>query len=394
MQALTKHDVVIVGAGPAGATLGYFLAKNGVKALIIEKKALPRYKTCAGGLTRRTLSLLPFDIHEVVEDYSYTSKMMFRNKPLCIKTMDQPIIGMVMRDKFDYFLVEKAVHEGAVVQDGTVFQSVFGRAGDLTVETSKGKCKTRIIVGADGANSAVARELRLRIQRETMTAIEGELYLQGSDILNEFKGTVHFDFGVIPEGYGWVFPKSDHLSVGVATGSKKIGKLKDFFYSYLAVKELNSYNEINPLRCHPIPFRPNKKNVLADSRGLVVGDAAGFTDPLTGEGILYAVWGAQIASTVILNCLNSGYEHIHEYTDLLKREFLNDLVCANRMSYLIYKFPKMSERILRSHGEYLGRNQLEVISGEQTYGDLYKKILDEMFNLPKFLSVFLSRCLP
>lgn len=391
MQVLTKHDVVIVGAGPAGATLAYFLAKHGVKALIIEKKVLPRYKTCAGGLTKRTLSLLPFDIHEVVEGYSYTGKMMFRNKPLYIKTMDAPIIGMVMRDKFDYFLVEKAVDEGALIQDGTAFQSVFGRAGDLTVETSKGRCKTRIIVGADGANSPVARALGLRMYRETMTAIGGELYLQDPDILNEFKGTVHLDFGVIPEGYGWVFPKSDHLSVGVVTGSKRLRKLKDYFYSYLAVKELNSYNEIKSLRGHPIPFRPNKKNILADSRGLVVGDAAGFADPLTGEGILYAIWGAQVASTVILNVLNSSYEHIHEYTHLLKKEFFNDLVYANRMSYLLYKFPKMSERILRAHSEYLGKNQLDVISGGQTYGDLYRKILREMFNLPKFLSVVLNR---
>ena len=86
---------------------------QGLKVLIVEKKQLPRYKPCAGGLTRRALNILPFDISGVVESHSYSATMSIHNRPVFIKTDNHPIVAMVMRDKLDYFLVRKAISEGA-----------------------------------------------------------------------------------------------------------------------------------------------------------------------------------------------------------------------------------------------------------------------------------------
>jgi len=387
MEKSVKYDAVIVGAGPAGAFLGYSLACQGVKVLIIDRKVFPRYKSCGGGLTRRALTELPFDISPVVDDYTFTANMLFRNRILFSRTFDHPIIGMVMLDRFDQFLVEKAVEKGAVFQDDTAFKSLSGKPGDLWIQTSRGTVNARAVAGADGVDSRVAKALGLSIVFQSMAAVEGEVYFQDSDIIERYKGAVHFDFGVIPEGYGWVFPKRDHLSMGLVTLSGKLRSWRTGLESYLKLKQLNTYAEINPLKGHLVPFRSNKRNLFAEPRGLIVGDATGFTDPLTGEGIFYALKGASIATGVLMDCLESGYDRMGEFNALIKKAFLGDLVRANRLSLLLYKFPRVSVSVLKAFGEVLCENQVEVIAGEQTYGELYKKV----FNPLKVLSVIFKR---
>jgi len=185
MSKLEKYDVVIVGAGPSGSILSYELARKGINALIIDKKKFPRNKACAGGLTRRAMSAVPFDFSEIVEDYTYTAKMLVKDKVIYDKTFEEPIIGMVMRENFDNFLVNKAIEAGAVFQDGTSFKSLSGKAGNLVLETSKGKIGAKVIVGADGVSSRVARSLGFKLKRSFMTAVEGEVYLKSTAGLEE-----------------------------------------------------------------------------------------------------------------------------------------------------------------------------------------------------------------
>jgi len=376
MKIPVTYDVVVIGAGPAGAFLGYCLACRGAKVLIIDKKKFPRYKSCGGGLTKRAMAVLPFDIHSVVEDHTHTAKMMFQNQPLFIRTFDDPIIGMVMRDRFDQFLVEKAVGAGAVSEDDTLFYARTGDPGKIRIDTSRGSVNTRIVAGADGVNSRVAEALGLAVRYDVMAAVEGEVFFADRDRVETVKGSVHFDFGVIPKGYGWVFPKKDHLSIGLVTLSGKMRNWRSCLDAYLALKQLGAYEEIKPLKGHLVPFRSDRHNIFAAPGGLVVGDATGFTDPLTGEGIFYALEGALTASEVVLESLDAGYDRLAAYTALIKKAFLKDLIRANRLSALLYKFPRVSHAMLKAFGEVLGENQVEVIAGEQTYGELYAKVLN------------------
>jgi geranylgeranyl reductase family protein len=388
MRNLPRYDTLIVGAGPAGALIAYDLAKNGLKVLLIEKKPLPRYKSCGGGITGRALDLFPFDISPVIEDYTYTARMMYQNRLLYEKTYDKPIIGMVMRDAFDYYLIEQAIKQGAVVQDNTAFNSVAGKKGDLLINTSNGSFKAAVIAGADGVNSRVAQALGLKIKRNLMTAIEGEVYSENSTNFNGFKKSVNFDFGVIPSGYGWVFPKRDHISAGVVTTSKRLRNWQKYFRDYLELKKINPASKIYPLKGHLIPFNPDSKNSLADCHGLVAGDAAGFTDPLTGEGIYYAVRQAGIASQVIKSAIVSGPEYLVQYTDLIRKAFMPDLICAQRLSYVLYRYPAISKKILFRLGEILGENMVGVITGGQSYKRVFRKITVLLLNPIKLLSLF------
>ena len=122
--------------------------------------------------------------------------------------------------------------------------------------------------------------------------------------------------------------------------------------------------------------------IFADQRVVLVGDAAGFADPVTGEGIFFAIRGAQIASKVILDGLTLGYAHIEAYNDLLKKEFMREMILAKRLAYILYKFPRFSYTILRLRGRILGQYYWDVVSGTRTYSELYYK----MFNPASILT--------
>lgn len=386
MAGLETYDVLIVGAGPAGAVLAYLLAKEGVEVLIIEKQHLPRYKPCAGGLTRRAVAMFPFEIKEVVEDEAYTIRTFLRNDPLFVETEQKPVVSMVMRDRFDHYLVNKAVEEGACIEETVGFKSLSGAAGRLIVTTSRGDVGCKLVVGADGVNSRVARALGLKIQRKAMVAVQGEVYGSDPGRIDRFRNSAHFDFGVIPKGYAWVFPKKDHLSIGVLTTSKRVKHLRAHFYSYLRLKNLDECAIVRSLRPHLIPFHPDRRNLLSTERGLVVGDATGFADPITGEGIFHAVKEARIASEVLLKALRSGYHRLPEYSRLLKEDMMEDLQCAQRFAGILYRISTLSTKIIKAHGTTLGRYHTEVISGTKTYRDLYRKT----FRLWKLIPALVS----
>ncbi len=378
-------DVLITGAGPAGSFLGYLLASEGIKVLIIDKKSFPRYKPCAGGLTQKAVRLLPFDMENIFEDKSYKVKISVNNRPAFDKTFDNPVIHMVTRDKFDLFLVEKAVKAGAKFHDDAGFVSLWGEPGNLVIQTTKGQIKAGFIIGADGVNSKVSRALGLSIKKETMHAIEGEVLCKDKSFHNSFTGSVHFDFAALPYGYGWIFPKSGYLSAGVLTTSKKIKGLKKYFRSYLTSKGFNSSSaNIYRVKGHQIPFNPHPDNRLSTKMGLVAGDAAGYTDPVTGEGIYYALLEAIMASKVILKAFSlSEPAFISAYDAIIKDEFLYETIYATKIARLFFAWPQLSRLILKTKGERWASSFLDLMAGKKTYRQFYR----ELFNPVEWFKV-------
>jgi geranylgeranyl reductase family protein len=374
MSESSPYDVIVVGAGPAGAMLAYLLATKDIRVLLMEKKNLPRYKPCAGGLTPRAMALIPFDISEVIEDECFLVKAFVHGKPVFGVRRDFPVITMVMRSRLDHFMVMKAADAGATVREGLIFRSLSGPVGEINVETSGGTFKCRLVVGADGVNSRVARALGVRVRRHIMNALEGEIHYPDPTFLRDFRNTAHFDFGLVPQGYAWVFPKNGHLSVGVLSMMKKLKNMKPYFEAYLKAKNMDESAEVRSLKAHSIPYGPDRSNVLTTEKGLLVGDTTGFADPITGEGIFYALWEARVASKLIVDGLRYGYDRLRGYTPTLWREIGHDLVYARRFAKVLYKWPRFSSRVISAHGRRLGDLHIAVIHGERSYESLYQEI--------------------
>ena len=383
-----EYDVIVAGAGPAGALTAYYLAANRMKVLILEKERLPRYKACGGGITPRALEALPFDISPVVAQEVSKTLMLYNNRPIFSHSSKSSLFTMVMRDRFDHFLVEQALASGASLQEGTRFESVCGPAGNLRVTTSKGELTTKLLVGADGVNGRVAKALGLTVSTRYMTAMEGELYPGTSLDLERFQGTLHYDFGVIPKGYGWVFPKGDHLSVGVGTFSKKATGINRAFESYLSLKGLSHARKIDPLKGHLIPALSKNAGPVSCDRGLVVGDAAGYGDPLTGEGLFYAFSGAKMAADTLVEAMGTDpSQPMATFDAKLKKAFFRELTAAHATAWVLYSLPGLSKRLLGAQGRNLGKSQLEVVAGRLSYTKLFARLLLRMMNPARVLSV-------
>jgi flavin-dependent dehydrogenase len=162
--------------------------------------------------------------------------------------------------------------------------------------------------------------------------------------------------------------------VGVFSTSKTIRNLKPLFLSYLATKGLSPGAHVKSLRSHLIPTGPDRKSVFGDERGMLVGDATGFADPLTGEGIFYAIRSAQIASDVIVESFLSDLEHMRDYNRLVRKAFVGDLTWAKGMAYVLYRLPMLGHRLLERYGEAVAEHQLKIICGKGAYSELWRKM--------------------
>lgn len=358
-------DVTVVGAGPAGSMTAYHLARRGLQVRILERRNFPRDKACGGGLTLRARQHVPFDLGAIVEDVGRTLRLAIGNRLLMEQRMSPPPILLVRRERFDTLLVEKAVRAGAVFQEGTEFRSVTGSFGELKIETSRGMLRSRVIVGADGVQSRVRKMLDCGGPPRSMLALEARVRPHPGLDPGHFRSRVDFDFPGMMSGYGWVFPKENHLSVGILRRETRPRHMKRSFLKYLKSKGLRQA-DIVLLRGHRIPWTDGRNFRLSDSRGVLVGDAAGLCDPITGEGIYSAVFQARLAAESIFDCFSTGQE-LMAYDRKIQTEFAADNHCARWMGAFLYRFPGFSRRLLNLRRQFLLQRYLQVAAGETTY---------------------------
>ena len=322
------YDVIVVGAGPGGASAAYFLGRAGMRVLVLEKEMLPRYKPCGGGLSLRMLEkYFPFSFEPVIEERMNQISYALGSRTLSIPLPDHSM-AMVMRDKFDQFILS---HAQAEVEQGTAVQDVIEYPESVAVKTKEVKSyECRFLIGSDGASSIVAKSLGLRRSKVLAAAIEAEAQVT-EDVLRRFQAVPLFIFGELRTGYLWIFPKADHLSVRVAALRLKPGELQASLHRVMSRYGINL--ESTRLYGHPLPIYTGRERI-ATSRVLLIGDAAGLVDPFSGEGIRLAIKSGNLAATSILT------NQIERYPHWADKQIGSSQTLALALGQLFYSFPR------------------------------------------------------
>jgi geranylgeranyl reductase family protein len=380
------YDVIVVGAGPGGATAARLCAQTGFRTLLIEKEKFPRVKPCGGCLSPKTVRLLPFDLGSILENTIFNATFTYCVKdPVFIKT-DKPMAFMVMRERFDQFLIGKSLEEGVELLEGNRVIRVEERGDALEIEVSKGeRFRCDFLIGADGPESLIARSFSLRPPRKNGSgvAIESEIPLESVPTFpKENLSSIHLDFGGVPNGYGWVFPKKECLSIGIGGMFQEGEKLNPRKYFNTFVEKLPYLKRVEPgtVRGHPLPAFYDEGQKVSRGKVLLVGDAAHLMDPLMGEGIYYALRSGMLAAESILQAKERGGTPSDLYQDHIHRELFANLRWALYFSRFVFRFTKLAYRTLIRYPE-LSDFYLQVLEGQDTYEGFVVKVKGKMKDL-------------
>lgn len=326
---MEDFDVIIIGGGPAGAAAGIELLKKGYRCCIIDKAKFPREKLCGGLLTGKTIDLLAglcpsVDPSEFVVEQ--TSKVDFYFNTTRVATIaGRQTYYFTRRKDFDHMLIREYLALGGELVENERLKPAGIETGKNRLSLSSGSYGYRYLVAADGCNSVLTK--KYGIKRRDAFCLEGECV---RDAMQEKDFRIYF--GLAKNGYGWYFPKKDHYSVGMGgdNSKKDIAAKADKFFGSMACR-------VDHIRGAFIPsgrlfsFRRLAPNTLA------VGDAAGLIDPVTGEGLYYALLSGMRAAESIHQCSAAGREKVKSlYLDNIRdlRKEIRAALFYQRILYL------------------------------------------------------------
>ena len=296
-------DAIVVGAGPAGCAAAYDLAAAGRRVLLVDRAAFPRAKACAGALTMKAVHALRYPIDPVVRRWERSIALEEAAAQTVTVGRRAPVCAMTVREELDSYCLEQTRARGAQFQQVPGIAGLEQQADRVTLRMADGGLlQARFVLGADGVHSQVRALATDASWFRTGFALEANVPYATA----EERFPLTFDFAPVARGYGWLFPRDTHVNVGLYVESAAGDRLdRTALERYIAQRCGAGRASSQPvgqfLGLGAAGYRP-----AADTRVLLAGDAAGFVDPLTGEGIYGAIRSGQAAAAAVHSALGGA----------------------------------------------------------------------------------------
>jgi geranylgeranyl reductase family protein len=365
-----RYDAIVLGAGPAGSTAARHLARSGARVLLLDKAKFPRDKPCGGGVTFRADEANDLDLSPVTEREIYGVRVSAAMGRRFDRTSPNLLARMTQRSKLDHFLAEQAAAAGAEFREGTPASAIETDATSVRVRSNGDSYEARLLIGSDGVNGMSAKAMGLQPAGEHAVALEAN-YPADARVMADWERYIALDLGGIPGGYGWVFPKGDHLNVGVG-GWKSVGPdLRRLLAKYCAYYGFDD-TKLYAHRGYQLPLR-NDNQPIVSGNVMLAGDAAALVDPLSGEGIWAAFVSGRLAATEAQRLLTGEVADLSGYQRALDAEMREEILASRRLMAVFQRLPSFSVLMLKYNGTFW-RYLTEIIRGEITYPELPKKL--------------------
>lgn len=341
---MKRFAALVVGAGPGGSSTACRLARAGASVLVVDRARFPRDKPCGGGVTLRALHELPVPIDPVVEAVVDRFEIGLDYGRRFERTSSTPLCVMTQRRRLDAYLLERAAEAGAEVREGTRVSAVRVDEAGVAAQIDGASVRAETLIVADGANGSTAKAVRLGGGLAHAVALEGNVAHEHAD--ERLRRRIVVEAAAVPGGYAWIFPKGDHVNVGVGGWASEAPRLREHLNRLCREYDIDAAR-VEDQRGYRLPFR-SRETVVARGRAAAVGDAAGLVDPLSGDGIYEAASSARLAVDAILSMLDGRTSTFAGYASAVRRE-LDPLASASwSAKYALERFPRASFALIRS----------------------------------------------
>jgi hypothetical protein len=366
-------DTIIIGAGPAGASAAFHLAQRGRQVVLFERDQPGRGKACGGGMAASVQRWFPFDLTPVVDQVIREVRFTWAlEDPVRAPLPGEAPFWIVHRSVLDAFLADRAAEAGASVRYGTAVASVE-RQGDLwsVVDQHGTALQARSLLIADGSSSPLAGRLGLGPQRPRFAST---LSLEVECEVKE-PGVAGFDFGLVPQGFCWVFPRRQGYSIGVGT--------------FIGGEDLDAEAVLRRLlpslglppdagQRRPTRLRIWDGHHPLDGPGvLVAGDAASLCDPFLAEGLRPALMSGCQAAAALEGWLGGDAQALKRYTAIMRRDWGESMGWGKRIAQVFYRFPRVGYQ-LGIKRPTAPQRIAQILSGEMGYGDIAQRVIKRL----------------
>lgn len=363
---INAADVAVIGGGPAGAVAAYIAANSGAATILLEQQPLPRVKLCGGVLTLAALCALPYPLPPALTRQTLTRARIVCGPYQQVTSNGAPFAISIERSVFDHYLLQHAQAAGAKILAATKAWDVTRQDGRVIVATDGGHISAKVVIAADGAYSRVGQKINgWQILKRCGICLQGEIpwsTLPGNNILPD---GLNIYYGLTHCGYGWVIPGGSTARIGLGGLVHPSWQPRTAYVTFLRHLGCPPPLTVQSAR---IPASPARR--LVSDGLLLAGDAAGWVDPLTGEGLRYAILSGRLAGEAALTAIKSGRpvtaDRLAPYIDACQAAFGRDLACAAVLARLFGHCPAAIHRALMRQQEIFQRI-LNILTGTGSY---------------------------